>query len=32
MTTIRMQSRIGGFVSAIVILLQISPALAGSGP
>lgn len=32
MKTIRMQSRVGGFMSAIVILLQISPALAGSAP
>jgi hypothetical protein len=31
METIRIQSRVVGFVSAIVILLQISPALAGSG-
>ena len=31
MKTIRMQS-VGGFVSAIVILLQISPALPGSAP
>jgi len=32
MKTIRMQRRVGGFVSAIVILLQISPALAGGAP
>lgn len=32
MKTIRMQSRVGGFMSAIVILLQISPVLAGSAP
>lgn len=32
MKTIRIQSRVGVFMSAIVILLQISPALAGSAP
>jgi hypothetical protein len=32
MTTIRLQSCVGGFVSAIVILLLIAPAVAGSAP
>ena len=32
MKTMRMKSRVGAFVSAIVILFQTSPALVGSAP